>query len=121
MRERQAYGKPVKALAAIVIALNCLLFAHFAHAAAGWTDYVSVAELVPTGRRYFEVRLPVKENPSGCKDKVWFYRDYSSSGSEKMFEVLFESIKSGVQVRVYVTGVCNINGYSEISSVSVIR
>jgi hypothetical protein len=51
MRERQAYGKPVKALAAIVIALNCLLFAHFAHAAAGWTDYVSVAELVPTGRR----------------------------------------------------------------------
>ena len=107
--------------AAIVIALHALLFPQYAQAKAGWTDYVSVAELVPTGRHYFEVRLPVKENPSGCRDKIWFYRDYSSSGSEKMFEVLFEGIKSGVQVRVYVTGVCNLNGYSEISSVSVVR
>ena len=111
----------LKTQAAIIIAIHALLFSHFAQASAGWTDYVSVAELVPTGRHYFEVRLPVKENPSGCRDKIWFYRDYSSSGSEKMFEVLFEGIKSGVQVRVYVTGVCNLNGYSEISSVSVIR
>ena len=107
--------------AAIIVATQALLFSHFAQASAGWTDYVSVAELVPTGRHYFEVRLPVKENPSGCRDKIWFYRDYSSSGSEKMFEVLFEGIKSGVQVRVYVTGICNLNGYSEISAVSVIR
>lgn len=111
----------MKTRAAIIIALHALLFSQYAGAKAGWTDYVSVAELVPTGQRYFEFRLPVTENPSGCRDKTWFYRDYSSSGSEKMFELLFESIKSGVQVRVYVTGVCNLSGYSEISSVSVVR
>ena len=111
----------MKTQVAIIIAIHALLFSHYVQAKAGWTDYVSVAELVPTGQRYFEVRLPVKENPSGCRDETWFYRDYSSSGSEKMFELLFESIKSGVQVRVYVTGVCNLSGYSEISSVSVVR
>jgi hypothetical protein len=111
----------MKTQAAIIIAIHTLLFSHHVQAKAGWTDYVSVAELVPTGQRYYEFRLPVKENPSGCRDETWFYQDYSSSGSNKMFEILFEGIKSGVQVRVYVTGVCNINGYSEISSVSVIR
>ena len=111
----------MKSQAAIIFAVHTLLFSPFAQASAGWTDYVAVAELVPTGQRYYEVRLPVKENPSGCREETWFYRDYSSSGSDKMFEVLFEGIKSGVQIRVYVTGVCNINGYSEISSVSVIR
>jgi len=111
----------LKILTAIIFAIHALLFSHFAQAKAGWTDYVAVAELVPTGQRYYEFRLPVEENPSGCREETWFYRDYSSSGSDKMFEILFEGIKSGVQVRVYVTGVCNIDGYSEISSVSVIR
>ena len=111
----------MKILAAIIVTLHALLFSHGAQAKAGWTDYAVVAELVPTGQRYYEFRLPVTENPSGCREETWFYRDYSSSGSEKMFEILFEGIKSGVQVRVYVTGVCNIEGYSEISSVSVIR
>jgi hypothetical protein len=111
----------LKIQATTIFAVLTLLFSQFAQAGAGWTDYVVVAELVPTGQRYYEVRLPVKENPSGCKEETWFYRDYSSSGSDKMFEILFEGIKSGVQIRVYVTGVCNLNGYSEISSVSVIR
>ncbi len=111
----------LKTQAAIILAIYTLLFAHFARASAGWTDYVSVAELVPTGRHYYEVRLPVKKNPSGCDDETWFYRDYSSRGSDKMFDVLFEGIISGVKVRVYVTGICNLEGYSEISAVSVIR
>ena len=111
----------MKTKAAIFFAIHALLFSHLARASAGWTDYVAVAELVPTGQRYYEFRLPVKENPSGCREETWFYRDYSSSGSDKMFEVLFEGIKSGVQIRVYVTGVCNLDGYSEISAVSVIR
>lgn len=76
--------------------------------------------MVPTDRHYFELRLPVKENPSGCRKKSWFYKNYGSLGSDKMFDTLLEGIKSGLRLRVYVTGVCNINGYSEISSVSVI-
>lgn len=107
-------------IAFIFIGISGLLFSHFAHASAGWTDFATVAELVPTDRHYYEVRLPVTENPSGCKNKSWFYKDYGSLGSDKIFDILLEGIKSGLRLRVYVTGVCNINGYSEISSVSVI-
>jgi hypothetical protein len=34
-----------------------------------------------------------------------------------MFDLFVESIKSRLRLRVYVTGVCNLNGYSEISAV----
>jgi hypothetical protein len=111
----------MKTQAAIISAIPALLLPHFAQAEAGWTDYVNVAELVPTGRHYYEVRLPVRKNPSGCRDETWFYRDYSSSGSDKMFDLLLEGVKSELRVRVYVTGICNINGYSEISSVGLSR
>ena len=103
------------------IAINSIFFSHFAYARAGWTDFVKVAELVPTDRHYYEVRLQVKENPSGCKEKAWFYQNYESRGADKMFSVLLEGIKEEMQLRVYVTGVCNINGYAEISAVSVIQ
>lgn len=111
----------MKTKVAVISAILTLLFSHLSHASAGWTDYVNVAELVPTGRHYYEVRLPIEKNPSDCRDETWFYRDYSSSGSEKMFDLLFEGVKSDLRVRVYVTGVCNLDGYSEISAVSVIR
>ena len=104
----------------IVMAFGALVFPHLVQASAGWTDFVTVAELVPTSRHYYEVRLPVRKNPSGCEDKIWFYQNYGSLGSDKMFNTLLEGIKSGIRLRVYVTGVCNINGYSEFSSVSII-
>jgi hypothetical protein len=103
----------------IIISASTLLFSHFVHAEAGWTDFVNAGELVPTSRNYYEVKLLVKENPSGCSDKHWFYQDYDSPGSDNMFKTLLEGIKSGIRVRVYVTGRCNIKGYSEISSVSI--
>ena len=87
----------------------------------GWTDFVRIAELVPTSKHYYEVRLPVRDNPSGCREKNWFYLDYDSPGSQQMFEVLLESLTNDIRLRVYVTGVCNINGYAEISSISVTR
>jgi hypothetical protein len=90
------------------------------YASAGWTDYVRIAELVPTSRHYYEFKLPVKNNPSGCKNKNWFYQNYGTRSSEKIFNVLLEGIKSGLKLRVYVTGICNINDYSEISSVSIV-
>ncbi len=105
----------------IVIGTSALLFSNFTQASAGWTDFVTVAELVPTARHYYELRLPVNENPSGCKNKTWFYQNYGSRGSDKMYETLLEGIKSGLRSRVYVTGMCNIHGYSEFSAVSVIR
>ena len=90
-------------------------------AGAGWTDYANVTELVPTGRHYYEVRLAVSKNPSGCKNETWFYQNYDAAGSDKVFDVLLEGINSSLRLRLYVTGVCNLNGYSEISAVSVIR
>ncbi|MGD8348530.1 MAG: hypothetical protein PVI79_04810 [Gammaproteobacteria bacterium] len=92
-----------------------------ARAAAGWTDFVRVAELVPTSKHYYEVRLPVDNNPSGCREKTWFYQNYESPGAEQMFEVLLESLTSDIRLRVYVTGVCNLSGYAEFSSISVTR
>ena len=90
-------------------------------ASAGWTDYVRVSELVPTTKHYYEVRLPVRENPSGCREKNWFYQNYESPGADQMFEVLLESLSSDIRLRLYVTGVCNLNGYAEFSAISVVR
>lgn len=104
---------------AISIIIAALLFPQLAVARAGWTDVVTVAELVATNRHYYEFRLPVKENSSGCKHKTWFYQNYDSIGSDKMFNILLDGIKSGLRLRVYVTGLCNIHGYSEVSSISV--
>ena len=105
---------------ATTIGVGALFFSHLAYAGSGWTDYVTAAELVPTARHYYEVRLQVKRNPSACSEKTWFYQDYDSPGSDMMFKTLLEAIKSGIRMRVYVTGKCNLNGYSEISSVSII-
>jgi hypothetical protein len=102
-------------LAAAAIAVSSAL------ASAGWTDFVRVAELVPTSKHYYEVRLPVANNPSGCREKSWFYQNYDAPGAEQMFEVLLESLTSDIRLRVYVTGVCNLGGYAEFSSVSVTR
>lgn len=92
-----------------------------AAASAGWTEYVTVAELVPTAKHYYELRLPVRDNPSGCREKNWFFQNYDAQGSAQMFEVLLESLSTDVRLRVYVTGVCNLNGYAEFSAVSVVR
>lgn len=92
-----------------------------AFAGSGWTEYVAVAELVATDKHYYEVRLPVTDNESGCKKAQWFYQDYASRGADEMFTTLLEALKARLNVRIYVTGVCNLNGYSEFSSVSVVR
>jgi len=92
-----------------------------AAADSGWTGYANVSELQPTGLHYYRVRLPVKENPSGCKDKEWFFQDYGGPGAKEMYATLLEALKSGLKVRVFVTGRCNLDGHSEISSLSAIR
>jgi hypothetical protein len=91
-----------------------------AFAVSGWTDYVSIAELIPTNSGRFLVKLNNSKNPSGCKNESMFYQDYSASGSEQMFRVILEAVASGKMIRVYVTGKCEINGYSEISSVGIV-
>ena len=94
-----------------------LLIPEVSSAAAGWTADVKVNELIPTNRHYYEIKLEVRKNPSGCREKNYFYLNYEARGSDKIFDLLVENIKSELRLQVYVTGVCNTNGYSEISSV----
>jgi hypothetical protein len=89
-------------------------------AASGWTEYAAITELTPTIHGRFLVKLGTAENPSGCKDKQTFYQDYGIPGSEQMFRTLLEAVVSEKKVRLYVTGGCELNGYSEISSVSIV-
>ena len=110
----------MKSIVYLIVTLSLLAFPAFAPAAAGWTDYVKVAELIPTSRHYYEVQLQVQKNPSGCSNKVWFYQNYVTVGSDKMFDTLLRGLQSGDKVRVYVTGKCNIFGYSEFVSVGII-
>lgn len=91
------------------------------YAGAGWTEYVSVAELTATSQEHFLTRLEVRENPSGCKNKVMFYLEYSTRGAEQMFNSLLAALHSGKKVRVFVTGNCELNGYSEISAVGILQ
>ena len=99
-------------------ALVAIVFATSVRAAAGWTDYVQVSELIPTNRHYYEVRLEGARNPSGCREDDWYYLNYEAPGADKIFDLFIDAIENRLRLKVYVTGVCNINGYSEISSVS---
>lgn len=89
-------------------------------AASGWTDHAPVVELTPTIHGRFLLELKVTKNPSGCKNKEIFYQDYGVPGSRQMFRALLEAVASEKMVRVYVTGRCELNGYSEISSVAIV-
>ena len=91
-----------------------------AFAVAGWTDNVPVAELTPTIHGRFLVKLKVSKNPSGCKNKEIFYRDYNIPGAAQMYDALLKAVATGKKVRVFVTGVCDLDGYSEISSVTIL-
>ena len=104
-----------------IITATLLCLSGPGYAGPGWTDFSTVEELVPTSRHYYEVRLAVSENPSNCSNERWFYQNYKSPGSDMMYYTLLEGIKSGIKVRVYVTGSCNINSYSEFSSLSIVR
>ena len=103
---------------ALLPVLFAVLFTSDAQAGAGWTDYVVVSELVPTSRHYYEVRLEGGKNPSGCREDDWYYLNYEAPGADKIFDLFVDAIEQRLRLRVYVTGVCNFNGYSEISSVS---
>ncbi len=111
---------PDRRRSVIVFLLAALLTSPAALAGAGWTDYTRLTELVASSKHYYSFRLNLTDNPSGCREDAWFYQDYSAAGSDKIFDALLEALKSGIRVRVYVTGACNIDGYAEISSLGIV-
>ena len=103
----------------LIIAASLALASLGAHGEAGWTGYGRVTELTPTTRQRFLVTLDVAGNPSGCSDKQTFYQDFVLRGAEQLFDTLLQALVSDKRVRVYVTGRCELNGYSEITSVTI--
>ncbi len=89
-------------------------------AGSGWTEHAPVAELIPTIHGRFLVKLKVNDNSSGCREKETFNLGYGIAGSEQIFQTLLEAVASAKMVRVFVTGKCEISGYSEISSVGIL-
>ncbi len=103
----------------IIVAISLILFSTQAWGDSGWTSSGAIVELNATTFGRFLVKVDVSSNPSGCRNKQWFYRNYSGTGSDHMFRALLGAVTSGKNVRVYVTGGCDIDGYSEISSASI--
>lgn len=92
-----------------------------AWAGSGWTSYGQVTELTPTTSGQFLAKINVSKNPSDCQNRQWFYRNYSGTGADHIFQTLLGAITFGKNIRVEVSGGCDLNGYSEISSVSIVQ
>ncbi|MCB2183730.1 MAG: hypothetical protein KQH63_16975 [Desulfobulbaceae bacterium] len=88
--------------------------------ASGWTSFGVVSELTPTSQGHFIVKIDGLATPSNCREKNYFYRNYSGTGADYMFTLLLNAVTDNKKVRVYVTGGCDLNGYSEISSASIV-
>lgn len=110
----------MKTVSAILLLLPIFLSSFSVQASSGWTGYGSVIELIPTIHHRFKVNIGVEGNKSGCKEKQWFYQDYATIGAEQMYLALLEAVSSNKTVRVYVTGRCHVNQYSEISEIGIL-
>ena len=106
--------------AAVFLAFLGFAVASSARADAGWTDVGPVLELTPSIHGRYVVKIGVTQNQSGCREKQMFYQDYSDRGADHMYRALLEAIGSGKKVRVFVTGLCELQGHSQISSVTVL-
>lgn len=87
---------------------------------AGWTEAAAVLALEASDQGRFTVKLAVDKNTSGCRNPNWFYVDYGGTGSELMYQTLLESTRNERKVQVYVTGGCDLNGYSGVSAVRIL-
>ena len=106
-------------LSAAVLAGLMLAPGAAARADAGWTGYGRVEELRTDQFGRIEVRLDVDSNPTDCRNPEWFYRG-AITGAEMMYRTLLEAVAGRKRVRVFVTGVCDLNHYSEISTVAIL-
>ena len=92
-----------------------------AHAESGWTSYGKVIELQPDSDFRFRVKINVEDNPSRCKTDQWFFATYVSSGADQIYAGLLEALVHNLQVRIFVSGVCGLKGFSEISAIGLKR
>lgn len=88
---------------------------------AGWTDPAAVIALEAGDQGRFLVQLDVAKNASGCRDPNWFYVDYGRDGHALMYQTFLDAYIHERRLKVYVTGVCDLKGYSAVSAVRLQR
>ena len=108
----------MKKLILASIASACLLSSP-CHAEAGWTESGRIIALEANIHGRTLVQLAVKKNPSGCREKQWFHREWIGETSIQMMNVLLAAAANDKTVRLRVTGLCHLKGYSEISAVAM--
>lgn len=87
---------------------------------AGWTEPTTIESLEAGQQGRFILHLNLSKSISGCRSADGFYADYGRDGSELMYATALEALHNQLKVQVYVTGGCDLNGYSAISSVRIL-
>ncbi len=109
-------GRRVTLLAVVIVGLTANVWA----GVAGWTVPVAIAALDANHQGRFILRLNLEKSTSGCRNADGFYADYGRTGTDLMYRTALDALLHERRVQVYVTGVCNLNGDSEISSVRIL-
>lgn len=105
---------------ALTFFVGFLAFPFSVRAEAGWSEYSSIVELTAdTVQQRFLLELKSPNSPSGCRNEKVFYQDYATKGVDQMYRMLLEAVAADKAVKVFVSGGCELKGYSEIISVSI--
>ena len=111
----------MKRITTAMLFMTTILFLNTSASAAdsGWSNYTSISEITASNRDYYTIQLSSPTGTKNCKNKDTVYLEYDAKGSQAMFQILLNALISKNEVRVYLTGRCELHGYSEISSASI--
>lgn len=87
---------------------------------AGWLEPAAIKSLEASQQGRFILHLNLSKSAGGCRSADGFYADYGHDGSELMYATALEALHNQLKVQVYVTGGCDLNGYSAISAVRIL-
>ena len=96
------------------------LFANLVMADSNWTGFGHVLALQSHIDGEILVQVDVNSNPSRCKEKQWFHLGPWGKGSQPTYQLLLEAALNGKRVRLSVTELCHLNGYSQITAVALL-
>ncbi len=89
-------------------------------AGSGWTEAGHLHSLTATSQSRIVIHTNIPESSSNCRDKERYYLDYGRAGTRFIYELLLISLETGRPVQLYVTGLCELKGKSEISKARIL-
>lgn len=105
-------------LYSIIFALT--LFSGVVMAESGWTSSTQIKEITATTAGKFIIHANPEKNPTDCKDEEMFFLNYGLPGSDKVYKLLLDAAVSQLNVKLYITGRCELFGMSELSKASIV-